>query len=207
VKKLLALLIVPGFLAVLSGCPSPTSNPAPTTTKTTDTKTTDTKTTDTKTTDTKTTKDDKDKPKTTEGKFGKYDKDKDKLTIKVGSKDEDFEVKGITPKVDGKDGKWDEIKDKADVTVTTEKDKVTKVEAKNPAAEAPKETKVEGKFVSEKEDKLTLMVGEDKKDFDVKGIKPKIDDKDGEWKDVKKDAKVILTEKDGKVTKAEAKNP
>src|SRR5439155_18895170 len=117
VKKLLALLIVPGFLAVLSGCPSPTSSPPPPPKTTADT---NKPTTDKPTTD-------KDKPKTVEGKFGKYDKDKDKLTIKVDGKDTDFDVKGITPKVDATDkGKWEEIKDKATVTVTTKEDKVTK---------------------------------------------------------------------------------
>jgi hypothetical protein len=52
VKKLLSILVFTGFVLALGvvGCGSPTSNPAPATTKTTDTKTTDTKTTATKTT-------------------------------------------------------------------------------------------------------------------------------------------------------------
>jgi hypothetical protein len=76
-----------------------------------------------------------------------------------------------------------------------------------PVAKAADAKATEGKFVSYKDDKLTISADGKDKTFDVKGIKPTIDGKEGKWDDVKKDAKVTVTETDGKVTKVEAKNP
>src|SRR5260370_342007 len=63
----------------------------------------------------------------------------------------------------------------------------------------------EGKFVSYKDDKLMAMVDGKEKDFDVKGVKPMIDGKEGKWEDLKKDDKITVTTKDDKVTKVEKK--
>ena len=77
-----------------------------------------------------------------------------------------------------------------------------------PVEKAADAKATEGKFVSYKEDKLTIKGADDKeKTFDVKGVKPTVDGKEGKWDDIKKDAKVTVTETDGKVTKVEAKNP
>jgi len=207
VKKLLALLGVGGlFIACLTGCPSPTSNPTTSTTTTTTT-TKDTKTKET-TKETTTTKDGKETK--VEGAFVKHDKDM--LTLKVDGKDKDIDVKGIKPMVDGKEGKWSDIKEKAMVTVMEKEGKVTKVEAKNEKEAPPpevKETEAKGAFgkYDKDKDKLTIKVDDKDKDFDVKGIKPTVDGKEGKWSDIKEKAAVTVMEKEGKVTKVEAKNP
>jgi hypothetical protein len=200
VKKLLAMLGIGGlFLVCLTGCPSPTSNPTSGTTTTT---TTTTKPKETTTTEKKETK--------IEGAYVKHEKEK--LTLKVGGEDKDFDVKGIKPMVDGKEGKWDDVKEKATVTVHEKEGKVTKVEAKNEAAAPPppSESKpVEGKFdkYDKEKTKLTITVDGKPKEYDVKDIKPTVDGKEGKWDDIKEKATVTVTEKDGKATKVEAKNP
>jgi len=208
VKKLLVLLGVGGlFIACLTGCPSPTSNPTTSTTTTTttakETKTTTKEGTTTTTTTTKTVE-----AKTHEGKFVSYKEDK--LIIK-GKDDKDHEFKvGKDAKVmsDGKEVKWDEIKKDADVTVTEKDGTATKVEVKKEKEAAPAEAKThEGKFVSYKEDKLTIK-GKDDKDHDYKvgkDVKPMSGDKEVKWDEIKKDADVTVTEKDGTATKVEVK--
>jgi len=80
-----------------------------------------------------------------------------------------------------------------------EKEKPKETEKdKNP----PKETSAEGKFKEWKEDKLTVDVDGKPKDFDVKGVKPMLGDKEGKWDDLKAGDKVTVSlDKDGKVTK------
>ncbi len=192
-KKLLAMLGVAGlFLVSLTGCPSPTTSSTTTTTTTTQ-----------KTKETTTEK----TPKETEhkGSFEKFAGDK--LTIKADGKDKDFDVKGVEPMVDGKKGKYEDIKEKAAVTITEKDGKVTKVEAKNPAAEDKKDVETKGTFEKFDKDKLTIKADGKEKEFDVKGVKPMVDGKEGKYEDIKEKATVTVTEKEGKVTKVEAKNP
>jgi len=70
-----------------------------------------------------------------------------------------------------------------------------------------KETKVEGTYdkYDKDKDKITVKADGKDKEFDVKGIKPMVDGKEKTWDDLKKDDKVTVTEKDGKVTKVEKK--
>ena len=208
VKKLLALLGVGGlFIACLTGCPSPTSNPSTTTTTTTtttkDTKTTTKETTTKETATTKTAE-----AKTHEGKFVSYKEDKLTITGK-DDKPHDFKVgKDVKAMSDGKEVKWDEIKKDADVTVTEKEGTATKVEVKKEKEAAPVEAKThEGKFVSYKEDKL-IIKGKDDKDHEFKvgkDAKAMSDGKAVKWDEIKKDADVTVTEKDGTATKVEVK--
>lgn len=63
---------------------------------------------------------------------------------------------------------------------------------------------VDAKFSEYKDDKLTTK--DPDKSFDVKGIKPMIDAKEGKWDDIKTGDKVTVTlDKDDKVTKVEKK--
>jgi hypothetical protein len=88
-------------------------------------------------------------------------------------------------------------------TKTTTDTKTT--DTKTTDAGKDKETK--GTFDKYKDDKLTLKVDDKPKEFDVKGIKPTVDGKEGKFEDIKEKATVTVTEKDGKVTKVDAKNP
>jgi predicted outer membrane protein len=145
-----------------------------------------------------------------EGKFVQY-KD-DNLTFSVDGKDKTLNAKGVKPLIDGKDGKWDDLKKDDKITITMlVGGKVTKVELKGAPPPPPppppdKAATADGKFVGYADDKLTLSVDGKDKAFDVKGVKPQIDGKDGKWDDFKKDDKVtVTTDKDGKVTKVEKK--
>ena len=75
--------------------------------------------------------------------------------------------------------------------------------------ETKKENEFKGTFSKYDKDKdmLTLKVDGKDKDIDVKGIKPMVDGKEGKWSDIKEKADVTVMEKEGKVTKVEAKNP
>jgi hypothetical protein len=66
---------------------------------------------------------------------------------------------------------------------------------------------IEGKLVKFADDKLTISVDELERQYSVKGVKPTVDGKEGKWEDVKPNAKISITEKDGKVAKVEVKNP
>jgi len=179
VKKLLALLVAFGLVVVLVGCPSPTSEEKK---------------------DKKTPPQPTDTTKTIKGKVVKYADDK--LTIKVDGKGDgkDFEVKGAKLIIgDAKDPKWADIKADSDVTLTTEKDKVTKVDVKAAEAVVPTEKTHSGKVVSSDKEKKTITIKEGEKEmtFSVKDVK------DLKWDDVKKDADAKITAKDMEASKVE----
>ena len=83
---------------------------------------------------------------------------------------------------------------KTATTTTTTTEKVDKGEFK-------------GTFDKYDKDKLTLKVDGKDKEFDVKCISPMVDGKEGKWDAIKEKADVTVSEKEGKVTKVEAKNP
>jgi len=85
---------------------------------------------------------------------------------------------------------------KTATTTTTTTEKVDKGEFKGTFDKYDKD-----------KDKLTLKVDDKDKTFDVKGIKPTVDGKEGTWDAIKEKADVTVSEKEGKVTKVEAKNP
>jgi hypothetical protein len=140
VKKLLALMIVGGLVALIAGCPPATTTgtgpkSGSPTTKAGDTAKTDKDTAktdkDTAKTDKDTAKTDKDKEpavKTHKGTVVKVDGTM--LTMKGDDgKEMKHDLKDAKITRDGKDIKADELKADDKITVTMEGDKVTKVEA------------------------------------------------------------------------------
>ncbi len=138
-KKLLALAIVGGFLALMTGCPPATTKvpstggPAPATSPPKETKDTvkDTVKDTTKDTSKDTTKDTtKTEPKTHEGKVVKAADGK--LTMKDTKDKEMIHTlsKDATITVDGKPAKLEDLKADMTITVTMDGETVTKIEAK-----------------------------------------------------------------------------
>jgi hypothetical protein len=114
------------------------------------------------------------------------------------------------PKIDElekkvKDLKAEEYAEKVKVLTDDQKKKLKDTVIPDDKAADAKTT--EGKFTSYNHDKLRIKVGDKDKEFDVKDVKPTVDGKDGKWDDIKKDARITVTETDGKVTKVEIKNP
>src|SRR5579872_6806111 len=101
-----------------------------------------------------------------------------------------------------KELKAEEYADKVKVLTDDQKKKL-----KDTLVPDDKPASATGKFISFKEDRLTITSDGKDKEFDVKGIKPIINGKEGKWDDIKKDAVVAITEKDGKVTSVDVKNP
>lgn len=184
-KKLLALMVVGGLLALITGCPpAPSSAPK-----------------DEKGKGGGDTKATTPKVETTEGKYEEF---KDgKLTLK--DKDAEFkDVKDVKAMdKDKKEVKWDDVKKGDKVKVTTTDGKVTAIEVTKAEAAppTPKVEKIEGKYnEAPKDDKLVLKDKDDKDvPVDVKGVK------DVKWEDFKKGDTIIVTTTDGKVTKVEKK--
>jgi hypothetical protein len=191
VKKLLALAIVGGFIALTVGCPSPSTPPPASKTGGTPTppKT-----------------DPKKEGKTHEGKVVKLDGTK--LKMKSGDNEMSHEIKDAKITVNGKAAEAKDLIEGMEITVTVdEKDVVTKVDAKK-AAEPPKaETKTQkGKFGKLDGTKLTIT-DDDKKDhtFDLKDSEITRDGKKVKADELKADDQITVTTEDGKVTKVDAK--
>jgi TusA-related sulfurtransferase len=193
VKKLLALAIVGGFIALTVGCPSPSTPPPASKTGGTPTppKT-----------------DPKKEGKTHEGKVVKVDGAK--LTMKGKDGEMTHEVgKDAKVTVDGTKAELKDLKEGQEITVTTdEKDAVTKVEAKKAGeVKAPEPKTHEGKVVKVTGDKLTMKSGDKEMTHDIgKDVKITVDGTKAELKDLKEgqEIKVTTDEKDA-VTKIEAK--
>jgi len=84
-------------------------------------------------------------------------------------------------------------------STTTPKPTATSTSSEKP------EKKHEGKFVSYKDGELKYKDDKDKEQSFKTDVKPMINDKDGKWDDVKPDATITITEKEGKVTKVDVK--
>jgi len=193
VKKLLALAIVGGFLALATGCPPASTPPPPS--KTGGTPTGPAKT------------EPKKEGKTHEGKVVKVDGTK--LIMKGKDGEMTHEVgKDAKVTVDGKAAELKDLKDGQEIKVTTDdKDKVTAVEAKKAdEVKAPEPKTHKGKVVKVDGDKLT-MKGEDDKEHmhDLKGATITRDGKPAKAEDLKADDELTVTTEDGKVTKVDAK--
>ena len=186
-KKLLALLVIPGVLVFFVGCGATTTPPAssPSTGGTGKPDTTG----------------GTGKPKEETKHEGTYvDHKGDKLTIKdEKGKEHEFDTKGVKEAP-----KWDELKKgETKLKVMAKEKEATKIEVVKADAPPPvvkEEGKtVEGKFVAVKDGVLTVKVGD--KDQEFKDIK---DVKDFKADDYKKDDSIkVTTDKDGKVTKIE----
>jgi hypothetical protein len=192
VKKLLALAIVGGIIALTAGCP-PASTP-PGTTKV------NPPASSAKTADKTNTHEGK-VVKTAEGKLTMKGKDDKEMTHDI-SKDAKIMV-------DGTAAKLEDLKAGQEITVTTDdKGVVTKVDAKKAAVEPPKpEIKThKGKVVKVDGGKLTMKGDDDKEHMhDLKDVTITRDGKPAKPEDLKADDELTVTTEDGKVTKIEAK--
>jgi hypothetical protein len=186
-KKLIAMLVIGGFLAAgVIGCgPTPSTEPEKKPPP----------------------KDTMPPPKPKEVKTeGKVTKSADgKITVKSATGDKDFTItddKVVT--IDDKPGKAAEIKVDHTVTITEVDGKITEVKAKSAAAPPPETAPkpVTGKVTKSAEGKITV----DGKEYDASTAKVTIDDKPGKAADIKADSTATITfDKEGKVTTVEVK--
>jgi len=203
VKKLLALLVVGGLLALTTGCPpgttsgpaaSPTPGPSGTPNPIPNPPS----------------------AKPTEAKGTVKSAAKDKVVITdADKKDWDLIIIADTKiTIDGKEGSADKIPVGASVTATKMGDKVTKIDATSGGAPPPPpppggETTAKGKVKSAAKDKVTITDA-DGKDWDL-AVTPDtavtVDGKKGAAEDIKKGSEVTATKKGDAVTEIKATSP